>query len=117
MIPPRYSPFLWSQYNAVLEQDARTNNISEGWHNRLQVVMGKDHPSFYAFLAELKKEQADTETMLRQLENGQRVKKGQDPQRKHKEDRIFDMVSRYEEYNQNDDVLTYLRSLGHNIEL
>lgn len=87
--PPRYRPVLWSQYAAVLTQSARTNNISEGWHNRFQVVMGKDHPSFYAFLAELKKEQADTEIMLRQLHMGQTIRKGQDPKRVKREERIF----------------------------
>ena len=59
---------MWSQYESVIEQTARTNNISEGWHNRLQTVMGKEHPSLYMFLAELKKEQADTESMLRIME-------------------------------------------------
>ncbi|KAL7289024.1 hypothetical protein TKK_0016980 [Trichogramma kaykai] len=54
---------------AVLQQKARTNNVSEEWHNRLIVVMGRDHPSFYAFLTEIKKEQADTENLLRQLGN------------------------------------------------
>lgn len=64
IVPPRYSRALWSHYRSVIQGTARTNNISEGWHNRLQVVMGKDHPSFYSFLVELKKEQADSEIIL-----------------------------------------------------
>ena len=57
----------WCQYNAVLEGAVRTNNISKGWDNRLQVVTAKDHTSFYYFLAKLQKEQADSEFMLREL--------------------------------------------------
>lgn len=117
VVPPRYSPSLWSHYHSVLQGTARTNNISEGWHNRLQVVIGKDHPSFYAFLTELKKEQADSEIMLRQLQLGQKVRKGQDPKRKKMEERIYNMVSKYNEYVENEDVLNYLKSLRHNIEM
>lgn len=31
---PRYPPRLWNQYTAAREGSHRTNNISEGWHNR-----------------------------------------------------------------------------------
>lgn len=117
IIPPRYSPALWCQYNAVMQQTARTNNISEGWHNRLQVVMGKDHPSFYAFISELRKEQADTEIMIRQLQLGQKIRKGQDPKRLKKEERMFAIVSQYDTYVENDDVMAYLKSLGYYVSL
>jgi len=36
-------------------------HLSEGWHNRFQVVVGRQHPSVYSFFNELGKEQADTE--------------------------------------------------------
>lgn len=63
------------QHDAVLENIVKTNNLSEGWHNRLQVVMGRKHPSLYTFLKELPKEEAHTKTVLRQLKLGQKVKK------------------------------------------
>lgn len=46
----------------------------EGWHKRLQVMMGKKYPSIYAFLFELQQEQSGTTTMLEQLDVGQREK-------------------------------------------
>lgn len=116
-VPPRYAPSLWNQYDSVLTRTARTNNISEGWHNRLQVVIGKQHPSLYAFLVELKKEQGDTEILIRQIQIGQIVRKGQDQKRKKREEQIFNIVSTYLEYTQNDEVLKYLKSIGHNIQL
>ncbi|CAI6361521.1 unnamed protein product [Macrosiphum euphorbiae] len=39
---PRFPPTLWNQYHAVLQRLARTNNLSEGWHNRFQVVVGRE---------------------------------------------------------------------------
>ncbi len=67
---------------------AHTNNISEGWHNHIQVVIGKLHPSLYAFIYESKKVQGDTEFMIRQIQVKQKVKKGQ-RRRKNREEQIF----------------------------
>ncbi len=36
---PRYSISLWGQYETTINKSHRTNNISEGWHNRFQVVV------------------------------------------------------------------------------
>ena len=66
---------------------------------------------------ELKKEQGDTEIMIRQIQVGQKVKKRQDLKRKRKEEKIFRIVSMYQEYFNNNDILTYLKILGHNINL
>ena len=71
----RYVPSLWNQYNNVLEKLSRTNNLSEGWHNRFQTVVGRSRPSPYAFFKELQKEQRDTESMIRELELGHKIKK------------------------------------------
>ncbi|XP_053946208.1 uncharacterized protein LOC128855375 [Anastrepha ludens] len=116
-VHPRYAPDLWCQYDAVIQQTARTNNISEGWHNRLQVVIGKDHPSFYIFLSELQKEQSDTEIMMRQLQSGQQVKKNKYSKRLKHEQRIFNIVSKYHEYVDNNDIVTYLKTLGYYIRM
>ena len=94
---PRYHPSLWSQYSSVLDKSARTNNASEGWHNRFQLVVGKKHPSLYSFLTELGKEQADTEFMLKQIELGQKIRKRQDMKKKQREDQIYNVVSTYGE--------------------
>lgn len=41
---PRYPKSVWNVYEATLHDQRRTNNISEGWHNRFRRLMGKDHP-------------------------------------------------------------------------
>lgn len=116
-LPPRYPPALWSQYDATLQRTARTNNISEGWHNKFQIVVGKNHPSLYMFLTELKKEQADTEIMYRQLQLGQKIRKNKDSMRKQKEERLFNITNNYHNYVENNDIMSYLRNIGSNVRL
>ena len=49
---------------SMLQHYSRTNNSSKGWYNRFQVIVGRHHPSLYALLTEIQKEQGDTEAML-----------------------------------------------------
>ena len=46
----------------------------------------------YAFLNELQKEQSDAETIIRQLQLGQKFRKGQSRQRRKYEEQIFNIV-------------------------
>lgn len=116
-LPPRYCPHLWNQYDSVLQRTARTNNISEGWHNRLNTVVGKKHPSLYAFLGDLQKEQADVEIMKRQLLLGQKVKKNPDPKRIIREEEMLNIILHYDEDYQKETVLEYFTSVASNIRL
>ena len=50
---PRYAPHLWNQHDATLEGTAKTNNVSEGWHNRFYMLMRKNHPDLYVFLQQI----------------------------------------------------------------
>ena len=54
---PRYPTSLWNQYETAINKSHRTNNISEGWHCRFAVVIGKQHPDLYTLLQEFQKEQ------------------------------------------------------------
>ena len=33
-VPARYPHHIWNQYDAAKDGEAKTNNVSEGWHNR-----------------------------------------------------------------------------------
>ena len=105
--PPRYRLSLWNMYDAVLEGSARTNNFLEGWHNKFQIVISKQHPRLYVFFDKIKKEQGDTEIMLRQLQLGQRIRKGQDKTRREKEEQIRTIGEAYHRYLNEDEILTY----------
>lgn len=90
--------------------------MSEGWHNRFQVVVGRQHPSIYTFLNELGKEQADTECMLRQLNLGQKIRKCRSKVQLKTEERIYNIVSKYDEFVNNNDIIAYLTAIGHNLK-
>lgn len=115
---PRYPPSLWNQYTAAVNNTHKTNNASEGWHNRFRIVVGKHHPDLYAALTELQKEQADTEVAVAELSLGKKVKSS--PKHKWLElhTRIGGIVTRYNvDYKEKNDDLLYLRTLAHTIVL
>lgn len=102
-------------YDSVRQRRSRTNNLSEGFHNRFQVVVGRYHPSVWTFFTELQKEQASTDTMLRQLNLGQRIKKTRTTAQKRLETSIYNVVSRYDNYVEEGGNLHYLKSIAHHI--
>ena len=55
--------------------------------------------------------------MLRQLQLGQKIKRGQDSKTLKNEEQIFNIVSIYNDYVSNDDVLSYLKNVGYNVHL
>ena len=109
---PRYRLELWNVYDLVINKMARTNNQSEGWHNRFRIVVGRDHPSLYTFLTELQKEQGDTETMRSQIALGQTIKSDFRPSKRIYEERIYNIVHSYDKHKQNDTRMEYLKLIG-----
>ena len=108
----RYAPALWNQYNSVLQGIARTNNASEGWHNRFHILVGRRHPSLYSFIAELQKEQADVEYMLRELNLGKTIKKLPKNKLLEAEERIRTVVATYQEHVEEENELEYIKTIG-----
>ena len=73
-VAARYPIQIWNQYDAAVEGQAKTNNVSEGWHNRFQLLIGKNHRDVYSFIREMQKEQGDTEIAIVELSLGRKVK-------------------------------------------
>ena len=114
---PRYAPKLWNQHQSALDKVHRTNNISEGWHNRFQIVVGRHHPDLLTALRELQLEQADTETIVAELIAGRKVKSLP----RHKwviaQEKIQGLTAEYEEYKERNEVLEFLRIMSNNIDI
>lgn len=64
---------LQNQHDATIADIHKTNNISNSWHNRFQIVTGKHHPVLYSAISELQKEQADSEIAVIEMNLGSRV--------------------------------------------
>ena len=113
-VPPRYPPSFWNVYIATLNDQHRTNNVSEGWHNRFHLLMGKNHPDLYSALKEFQKEQGNTEISLIELGLGRVLKAA--PNRKwiDNQNRLRNIVERYGTYQNK---LDYLRAIAHTLSL
>lgn len=116
-IRPRYAVKLWNQYDAARNKSHRTNNASEGWHNRYRIVVGKHHPDLYSALTEFQKEQAYSEACLAELALGKRVKTAPKKKWVDLQNRIQSIADQYETYKNGNKVLEYLRTLGYNVTL
>lgn len=133
-VAPRFPPEKWNQYEAALVDDHKTNNVSEGWHNRFNLLVGKAHPDLYSAIKEFQKEQAHTESMVAELSAGKRVSTvihykllvynrsmllqvKAAPQKKWVEvhNRLRRVVETYAEHEEDGTELQYLSNLAQNI--
>jgi len=116
-VPRRYETALWNHYEAAKNKEHKTNNISEGWHNRFQIAVGKHHPDLYSCLTEFQKEQAYSETCISELALGKRVKAAPKKQWVTLQHRIQDITTECEVYKAAGTELDYLHTLGYNVNL
>lgn len=80
----------------------------------MQNLIGRHHPTFYRFLCELQDEQAKTDYDLRALEMGQTLSNRQKTKsQKQTDERIFYVVSQFQEFYDTDRLLRYLEILGY----
>ncbi|CAN7945386.1 unnamed protein product, partial [Ixodes hexagonus] len=57
-VPPN---FQWNQHQ---NRGARTNNLKEAWHRKINNMVGKAHPNLFAFVDLLKKDEATSRVSL-----------------------------------------------------
>jgi hypothetical protein len=56
--PPMFPPAIWNVHDATVNGDARTNNMCEGWNNKLFNLVGHDHLSIWRVIEWCQKEEA-----------------------------------------------------------
>ena len=116
-VAPRYPPALWNQHNTAISKTHRTNNTSEGWHNRFQIVTGRHHPDMFSALQEFQKEQAETESSVAELALGRKVRASPKQKWLAAQTRIQTVTTEYEDYKEDNTVLEFLRALSYNINI
>jgi hypothetical protein len=57
----------------VADIDVRTNNALEGWHRRLNGLLGRHHPNVWACITLLQEEQAASDVTIQQILAGRVV--------------------------------------------
>lgn len=103
----------WNQYDSALTKSHRTNNVSEGWHNRFRTVVGRTHPDLYTAIGEIQKEQGYMEICLTELAMGKKVKAAPAKKWVDRQTRLESIAS---EYNQRP-LLEYLKTVGANVDI
>lgn len=109
---PLFALSLWNCYDAVINDQPRTNNAVEGWHRSFSELIGANHPTIWKFIDALKMEQNMNEAKIEQFIAGHQPNAGK---RIYKETaaRIKTIVA---DYNQRP-ILDYLRGIAHNLSL
>ena len=119
---PRFAISKQNLYDRVINGLPRTNNTCEAQNNRLNLLLGKQHPNLYEFLEALLKEELYAESKRLSVDVGE------PPERKKRkylrnDARIERIVGRYTEYKDEQEgllegdwdngLLKYLKTLGH----
>ncbi|XP_014223728.1 uncharacterized protein LOC106650313 [Trichogramma pretiosum] len=115
--PPRYPIKLWNQFVATQKGTHRTNNISEGWHNRFCLMIGKNHPDLYSLLLGIRDEQADTESMVVELSIAKAVKNAPKTKWVQHQQRLRSVTNDYPRYKREKNIVQYLSDISSNIKL
>lgn len=112
-----YPPVLWNQREAALNGDHKTNNVSEGWHNRFRLLVGKNHPDIFSLLTEVQKEQADTDIAVTELCLGRKIKAAPKKKWIDYQLKIQNITAQYYDYKRDGNELQFLQLIGCNIKL
>ena len=93
-------------YQSVLDNDHRTNNVSEGGNNAINTAAGCSHPTIIPFVKILQRYNVEQEAKINQFNTAQNPNRRAD-------ERIFRIESRYDGLN----LLAYMRRIGHLYQL
>ena len=105
---PVFEKFLWNQYDTVLANLPRSNNMVEGWHNGFQSLVGTTNPTLWTFLSALKKE----ETLTFKKKVDWRMRRAPEPQKKKWRDHNSRLNALVEDFDIDTEPLDYLFCLG-----
>ena len=101
----------WPMYQSVLDNDPRTNNVSEGGNNAINTAGGCSHPTIIPFvkILQFRHNAEQSEAKINQFNTAQNPNRRARPATKERNERIFIIVSRYDGLN----LIAYMRRISH----
>ena len=63
-IPPLVPPHIWDVHAATMNNEARTNNVSESWNFSFKRLIGHGNPSLWTAIQTIGKDQAFVATFI-----------------------------------------------------
>ncbi|KII67194.1 hypothetical protein RF11_11353 [Thelohanellus kitauei] len=110
--PPLFPHSLWNCYDATINNNGRTNNSVEGWHNGFARFINCHHPDIFKFLEFLKSSQNLNEVKITQLQSGMVVSVERNRYKDHNQ-RLANICNTYRREN----IVGYLRNIAYNITI
>ncbi|XP_042228469.1 uncharacterized protein LOC121870655 [Homarus americanus] len=114
-IPPMFAPHLWKVHDATMNNNARTNNICEGWNNKFFNLVGHYHPSVWRVIEWFQLEEATVSTIIQQDGVGNPPRKRVRRRYVQLQERIRNLCAGRREDHKT--VAEFLRGVGWNIRL
>jgi len=108
---PKFQPKLWNLYETAIQGLTRTNNGLEGWHNGFQKQVGGHHVSIWKMFEGLQREVGLAKLKVAHVEAGKEEK-----QKLKWKKTTENIKKKVENYSNQDNIITYLKSLAYNID-
>lgn len=110
---PRYPPEMWNVHEAVLNEEKRTNNQVEGWHNKFRHLVGSCHPSIWNFIEAIKTEQDSNEKLRVQILGGHsNIQATVSRKAVQMEKRLKTIVINYSNYKEEGKIPVFLKAIS-----
>ena len=110
-LQPLFPVDMWNLHERAKNYLPPTNNPIEGFHNAIHSSVTSTHPNIWTLIDALKKEETLAQTKFTHLN------RGDEPYKKKKyrtvNTRLKNLVDRYSD----DDILTFLRGVAHNMKM
>ena len=106
-----YPREMWNMYESVKNKDPRTNNVSEGGNNAINIAAGVSHPKIVPFIKIIQRFNAEHESDLQQFTTGANPHRRRSARRTRtieRDDRILAIVTSNDGFN----LLSYLRRVA-----
>lgn len=101
---PTFPPEIWSVYEDVKQNNPRTNNILEGWHNKWRGVVKQGNPPFYNVVRQFQlEERTASAEICRSLQAEPAPKRSR--KQVDKDRKLLTLVNNYDPQNTSDFVL------------
>jgi len=110
---PLFPIEMWNCYDNVINDQPRTNNAVEGWHQAFNASLGCHHTTIWKFISFLKQEQGLQEAKLEKINLVEKKPNKKKKKYKSIDQRLKNTVENYETSN----IITYLKGIAHNFNL
>ena len=112
-LPPLFPPKTWNVNAATLLNDPRTNNECEAWNNAFSQQIGHSHPSLFALIDHLKKDNALAIAAIVAADGGQPPKKRIKKVTHDLQERLYNLCKAHRDGQKS--TVDLLRAVGHTI--